>query len=100
MEGSWQARSCVSLSEYELAVADAPASPSCSQYRSQDKPYYRLGHAVSLGSMVWGICWMLVYLWIVKSRNSKKMAMTEEEKEQQDRDGVTGDRHWSFKYVF
>jgi len=50
--------------------------------------------------MVWGICWMLVYLWIVKSRNSKKMAMTEEEKEQQDRDGVTGDRHWSFKYVF
>ncbi|GAA5920932.1 hypothetical protein JCM3775_004011 [Rhodotorula graminis] len=69
-------------------------------YRSQDKPYYRLGHAVSLASMVWGISWMLVYLYIVKSRNAKKMAMTEEEKEEQDRNGVTGDRHWSFTYVF
>lgn len=61
---------------------------------------YRLGHAVSLSSMAWGIGWMLVYLFIVKRRNAAKLAMTEEEKEQQDRDGVTGDRHWSFKYVF
>ncbi|BGP43058.1 hypothetical protein JCM10449v2_007073 [Rhodotorula kratochvilovae] len=69
-------------------------------YRSQDKPYYRLGHAVSLASMAWGIAWMLVYLWIVKSRNAAKMAMTEEEKERQDREGVTGDAHYSFKYVY
>ncbi|BGP51251.1 hypothetical protein JCM10450v2_007180 [Rhodotorula kratochvilovae] len=69
-------------------------------YRSQDKPYYRLGHAVSLASMAWGIAWMLVYLWIVKSRNAAKMAMTEEEKGRQDREGVTGDAHYSFKYVY
>ncbi|BGP43069.1 hypothetical protein JCM10449v2_007084 [Rhodotorula kratochvilovae] len=69
-------------------------------YRSQDKPYYRLEHAVSLASMAWGIAWMLVYLCIVKSRNAAKMAMTEEEKERQDREGVTGDAHYSFKFVY
>lgn len=70
------------------------------QYRSVDRPYYRLGHAVSLGAMVWAIFWMCVYVWLLRARNAKKLAMTDAEKEEQDQAGVTGDRHWSFMYVW
>ncbi|GAA5995273.1 uncharacterized protein JCM10292_005069 [Rhodotorula paludigena] len=69
-------------------------------YRSVDRPYYRLGHAVSLGAMVWAIFWMCVYVWLLRARNAKKLAMTDAEKEEQDKAGVTGDRHWSFMYVW
>ncbi|GJN93252.1 hypothetical protein Rhopal_006299-T1 [Rhodotorula paludigena] len=69
-------------------------------YRSIDRPYYRLGHAVSLGAMIWAIFWMCVYVWLLRARNAKKLAMTDAEKEEQDKAGVTGDRHWSFMYVW
>ncbi|GAA6008088.1 hypothetical protein JCM11491_001877 [Sporobolomyces phaffii] len=70
-------------------------------YRSHDKPRYVLGHAVSLGAMALALVGLTVETWIYKSRNAKKLALTEEEKEAQDREGVViGDRHWSFKYVY
>ncbi|CDR35625.1 RHTO0S01e03532g1_1 [Rhodotorula toruloides] len=69
-------------------------------YRSQDKPHYRLGHAVSLGSMAFGLAMMTVMTWLLRHRNAKKLALTEAEKEEQDRQGVTGDAHWSFMYVW
>ncbi|TKA50949.1 hypothetical protein B0A53_05730 [Rhodotorula sp. CCFEE 5036] len=67
-------------------------------YRSSDRPHYRLGHAVSLASMVWGLGWSCVQLWLLKSRNARKLAMTPSEKEAEERSGVTGDRSHSFMY--
>ncbi|GAA6023149.1 hypothetical protein JCM10207_005743 [Rhodosporidiobolus poonsookiae] len=69
-------------------------------YRSQDKPYYRLGHAVSLGMFAFALFMMGVEVWLLRSRNARKMAMTAEEKQAQDEAGVTGDRHYSFTYVW
>lgn len=39
-------------------------------------------------------------VWMLKRRNVRKDAMTEDEKRQQDEDGVTGDEHWSFRFVY
>ncbi|KAK1232451.1 hypothetical protein PQX77_004428 [Marasmius sp. AFHP31] len=69
-------------------------------YRSVDKPHYRLGHSVSLGAMVLAMIGMVGEVLIYKSRNAAKDRMSEEEKRQQDIDGVTGDRHHSFKQVW
>ncbi|KAL0065759.1 hypothetical protein AAF712_007242 [Marasmius tenuissimus] len=69
-------------------------------YRSVDKPHYRLGHSVSLGAMVLAMIGMVGEVLIYKSRNAVKDRMSEEEKRQQDIDGVTGDRHHSFKQVW
>ncbi|KAL0571834.1 hypothetical protein V5O48_010130 [Marasmius crinis-equi] len=69
-------------------------------YRSVDKPYYRLGHSISLGAMVLAMMGMVVEVLIYKSRNNAKDRMTEEEKRKQDVDGVTGDRHHSFRQVW
>ncbi|GAA5953639.1 hypothetical protein JCM10213_002695 [Rhodosporidiobolus nylandii] len=69
-------------------------------YRSTDRPYYRLGHAISLGAGVIWILMLCVEVWLLKSRNARKMAMTEEEKRAQDEAGVTGDHHHSFVYRF
>ncbi|GAA5982317.1 hypothetical protein JCM5350_006142 [Sporobolomyces pararoseus] len=70
-------------------------------YRSQDKPRYVLGHAVSLGAMGFALIGLTVETWIYKSRNARKLAMTEEEKEAEEREGkVIGDRHHSFQYVY
>ncbi|BGP27191.1 MFS nicotinic acid transporter [Rhodotorula toruloides] len=69
-------------------------------YRSQDVPHYRLGHAASLGSMAFGLAMMTVMTWLLRHRNAKKLALSEAEKEEQDRQGVTGDAHWSFMYVW
>ncbi|POY74708.1 hypothetical protein BMF94_2183 [Rhodotorula taiwanensis] len=67
-------------------------------YRSTDKPYYRLGHACSLGAMVWAICWMFVYVAVLKKRNARKLALTEEEKNEMIAQGATGDQHPNFMY--
>jgi cbb3-type cytochrome oxidase subunit 3 len=70
-------------------------------YRSEGKPRYILGHAFSLGSMVLALVLLTVEVWIYKSRNAKKLAMTEEEKDAEDAEGkVIGDRHHSFQYVY
>ncbi|GAA6042418.1 hypothetical protein JCM8097_008443 [Rhodosporidiobolus ruineniae] len=69
-------------------------------YRAQDKPYYRLGHAVSLGAGVLALLFLTLEVYVLRSRNARKLAMSEEEKRAQDAAGVTGDRHWSFKYVW
>ncbi|KAG7095743.1 hypothetical protein E1B28_006453 [Marasmius oreades] len=69
-------------------------------YRSTDKPFYRLGHAISLGAMALAMMGMIVEVMVYKSRNDAKDRMTEEEKRQQDIDGVTGDRHHSFRQVW
>ncbi|KAF9260695.1 major facilitator superfamily transporter [Marasmius fiardii PR-910] len=69
-------------------------------YRSTDKPYYRLGHSISLGAMVLAMMGMIVEVMIYKSRNDAKDRMTEEEKQRQDLDGAAGDRHYSFKQVW
>lgn len=70
-------------------------------YRSGDKPRYVLGHAVSLGAMALALVGLTIETWICKSRNAKKLAMTEEEKRAQDAEGkVIGDRHHSFQYVY
>ncbi|CEQ42619.1 SPOSA6832_04445, partial [Sporobolomyces salmonicolor] len=65
-----------------------------------DKPHYRLGHAFSLGSMALALVGLAGETYLYRSRNAKKLAMTEEEKEAQDAAGVTGDAHWSFMYVW
>lgn len=48
--------------------------------------------------MVWGLAWMLVQVWLLRSRNARKLSMTAAEKEEQDRLGITGDAHHSFMY--
>ncbi|BGP57773.1 hypothetical protein JCM8202_002425 [Rhodotorula sphaerocarpa] len=67
-------------------------------YRSTDKPHYRLGHACSLAAMVWALCWMGVFVWVLRSRNARKLAMTEKEKDEVIARGATGDEHPSFMY--
>lgn len=48
--------------------------------------------------MVWGLAWMLVQVWLLRSRNGKKLAMSSAEKEEEELSGVTGDRSHSFMY--
>lgn len=50
--------------------------------------------------MAFGLAMMTVMTWLLRHRNAKKLALTEAEKEEQDRQGVTGDAHWSFMYVW
>ncbi|GAA5900027.1 uncharacterized protein JCM6883_006066 [Sporobolomyces salmoneus] len=70
-------------------------------YRSGDRPRYVLGHAISLGAMALALLGLTLETWIYKSRNARKLAMTEEEKEAEDAAGVViGDRHHSFMYVY
>lgn len=67
-------------------------------YRTSDKPYYRLGHGVSLGFFAFGLLCMTLEWRFYVSRNKAKERMTAEDKAMMDEAGVTGDRHYSFKY--
>jgi hypothetical protein len=72
--------------------------PDLQIYRTSDKPYYRLGHGVSLGFFAFGLlCMTLEWRFYVR-RNKAKERMTAEDKAMMDEAGVTGDRHYSFKY--
>ncbi|GAA6060158.1 hypothetical protein JCM10212_005159 [Sporobolomyces blumeae] len=69
-------------------------------YRSEQKPHYVMGHAISLGAMALALVGLTFEMWLCKRRNARKMAMTTEEKEAQDAAGVEGDRHYSFVYKY
>ncbi|TIB34244.1 hypothetical protein E3P86_02851 [Wallemia ichthyophaga] len=59
----------------------------------------RIGHAVSMSVMAMS-CVLYAAQWVnYTARNKRKEAMTQEEKDEQDRNGVTGDERYDFKYV-
>jgi MFS family permease len=67
-------------------------------YRTQDKPGYRLGHAVSLACWVGAMIGMTVEYFIWRKRNAERAVMTEEKKALIDDKGITGDHHYSYVY--
>lgn len=68
-------------------------------YRTQDKPGYRLGHAVCLAA--WAVFAMgaTAEYFIWRSRNAHRERMSVEEKEAIDAKEITGDHHYDFRYA-
>lgn len=59
----------------------------------------KIGHTVSLSVMAMA-CVLYAVQWFNYSRlNRRKEAMSQDEKDEMDRSGVTGDAHYDFKYV-
>lgn len=68
-------------------------------YRTQDKPNYRLGHAVSLAAWAVFAIGATIEFFIWRSRNAHRERMSAEEKEDMDARGIVGDHHYDFRYA-
>ncbi|WVW78056.1 hypothetical protein I302_100007 [Kwoniella bestiolae CBS 10118] len=68
-------------------------------YRSNNAPRYLLGHSASLAFWIVGLLCLTLEWYIWRSRNARREAMTQEEKDTMDQQGVTGDHHYSFRYL-
>jgi hypothetical protein len=67
-------------------------------YQTRQAPQFTVGHSVSLGGMAMAcFCYATCYL-IWSSRQARKDRMTQEERDEEDERGVTGDRSWRFTY--